>query len=415
MTFKIDSEYSELLKNLVLKQQMELKRDAFVPFYEMLNNTNLLIIGMRQVGKSTIARQLSKQYITDKQLSKDEFAYFVLDSRMEYNDLLNIASQIYESKLKLVVFDEIQEAEKWTQFVQQVVDVNPKVKFIFTGSNSLALMQWRPVGRAHIFKLNPLSFLEYKKFWADTSEDVSLDNYLKSGSFPQSKEFDVSLAQYSSYIKLSLDEAINKDFNKRIDRAKFTQLLENVDAYVGNEIKYKEIFNSANVEHRTGKDYINILLDGQIMKSLEKYNDTNVKTTKRKLYFVDKSIINFIHGFHDLPGNEMGALVENVVFNHLDNLINQDPLDFNLFYYRDAKDNEIDFIIPNKFIIEVKYTSNTRTLEETADKMINNKEFTSYQKIIVSKDTNIKDPRLCIISLEKFLSLTSLENIKEVL
>ena len=80
-----------------------------------------------------------------------------------------LLKEISTKKYQLIVLDEIQEINEWTNFLQAAIDLNKNAKFIVSGSSATALKQEIMVGRVKIFFINPLLFDEYKDIWNDNN------------------------------------------------------------------------------------------------------------------------------------------------------------------------------------------------------------------------------------------------------
>ena len=123
-----------------------------------------------------------------------------------------LLKEISTKKYQLIVLDEIQEINEWTNFLQVAIDLNKNAKFIVSGSNATALKQEIMVGRVKIFFINPLLFNEYKDIWNDNN----IDNYLKFGSYPKNKNHSSAFIQYCELVRDSIIGKIINEDNKKI-------------------------------------------------------------------------------------------------------------------------------------------------------------------------------------------------------
>ena len=252
---------------------------------------------------------------------------------------------------KIIVLDEIQEINEWTNFLQAAIDLNKNAKFIVSGSSATALKQEIMVGRVKIFFINPLLFDEYKDIWNDNN----IGNYLKFGSYPKNKNYSSAFIQYCELVRDSIiGKIINEDNKKNIDGTKFFALISDINNYIGNEINYSKLENK-DISRQTVSSYLKIMKEGQLIHFVPKYNDKN-STRKNKVYFEDKSMIYYFNNFEKLNNNLQGSLIENIVFNYLNYFFANNNLLDQIFYYRNSKEQEIDFVLPKQnILIECKY------------------------------------------------------------
>lgn len=376
--------------NVISTVTTKFKRDKFKQFMSELEHSNIVILGLRQIGKSTLAKQLGKEYCNINNIKSKDSIY--IDARSFSNlsseKLLSDILQYYKN-VKFFIIDEIQELDNWSNFVQVISDYRKDAKFIFTGSNSAMLSKNLPVGRASVLFLNPLNFKEYQSSW----KDDSFERYLKFGSLPHNIHFTTPETQYPLIANnVVVDNVVTRDTKDRIDKEKFKRFFKKIINYIGNEFKITNIDPDSSLKIETKKKYLSVLFDSRLVQSISKYKDKNIRT-KHKLYFNDKSMIYLFNDFNKLNSNEFGSLIENLIFNVLNNKYNKRYGFNDINYYRDKNDKEIDFILENeKLLIESKYITNKEKilseiekLEKAAKEM-----FKDYKKIIVTKNVKLE-------------------------
>lgn len=376
--------------NVISTVTTKFKRDKFKQFMSELEHSNIVILGLRQIGKSTLAKQLGKEYCNINNIKSKDSIY--IDARSFSNlsseKLLSDILQYYKN-VKFFIIDEIQELDNWSNFVQVISDYRKDAKFIFTGSNSAMLSKNLPVGRASVLFLNPLNFKEYQSSW----KDDSFERYLKFGSLPHNIHFTTPETQYPLIANnVVVDNVVTRDTKDRIDKEKFKRFFKKIINYIGNEFKITNIDPDSSLKIETKKKYLSVLFDSRLVQSISKYKDKNIRT-KHKLYFNDKSMIYLFNDFNKLNNNEFGSLIENLIFNVLNNKYNKRYGFNDINYYRDKNDKEIDFILENeKLLIESKYITNKEKilseiekLEKAAKEM-----FKDYKKIIVTKNVKLE-------------------------
>ncbi len=402
----------DILNNLKSKlfginDRVPYKREIFGYCYETLIRGNLCLLGLRQIGKTTLMEQLGLKYYieninVDTSNHEDEVLYVNLKS-MFYNKsdsqgLNNYKNGLWKlftnTQYKLILIDEIQELDDWTNFMQTVIDVNNQAKFIISGSNSLALLKETMVGRITYVNIDPLSYTEYKAIWQRTHDNIN--EYLRYGSFPKALyNYDI-INQYQQLISgIIVDKVIMDDLNNNVDANKFKVLLANINNYIGNEIVYSDIELNTKLTRQTAKEYIALMSRSKLINLISKYEDKNDKR-KHKVYYEDKSMIYHFNQDHNLNNNLMGSLIENEVFMILKRKYYSNLIDLNeICYYRDNKNHEVDFVLKReKILVECKYADDIDELKLT--KELNNTikanpEFKDYKKVIITKDRYLLD------------------------
>lgn len=392
-----------------LKTKKEIKREMFNQLYEEFKTKNIVIVGLRQIGKSTLAEQIALKYYEENNVDNRDISEYILylninllqpKYRADFTNYLK--SSLDEIKPQIVILDEIQRIPEWSNIMQGLIDFNVNIKYIMTGSNTFSLTQEIALGRFKVFNLNPLSFSEAKCFW----KNISFEDYLFFGSFPKHDRYSNIQEQYMDIVE---DQVIGKvllqDSETQIKKDKFYTLLKKIKNYIGNELNSSDMLQTSELSRPTAKEYMKIMQLSKLIQYVPKYGDLN-HYQKVKVYLNDKSMITYLNEYENMNENDYGSLIENLVFNHLDTLFNYKFMSSNIFYYKNTK--EIDFIIPKeKAFIEVKYRKNNIDWEQITRSMNNSIEdpLQGYKKIIVSKDENLNINGWHIIPLVKFLEL----------
>ncbi len=336
---------------------------------------------------------------TDTNNHQDEVLYINLksifytksNSSLNKSIIDNLWSLLTNEQYKLILIDEIQELDNWTNWLQTIIDINKQAKFIVSGSNSLALIKETMVGRMSYINIDPLSYSEYKAIWTNGRENI--EEYLRCGSFPKALyNYDI-YNQYQYLVStIIVDKIIMDDLNNNIDANKFKTLLATINNYIGNEIIYSDIEANVNLSRQTSKEYIALMNHSRLVNLITKYKDMNDKR-KHKVYFEDKSMIYHFNKEDKLNNNLMGSLIENEVFLILKRKYYYKTIDLSeICYYRNAKNHEIDFVLEReKLLVECKYTNEldpfvlAKTLNQTIKENVDT--FKDYKKVVITKDT----------------------------
>jgi len=174
-----------------------------IPDFSALTTHALVITGIRRCGKSTLLQQLIS-------LSGEETVYVNFeDPRLagfDLSDFNRLQELIEEKKITCLLFDEIQNIDKWENYVRFRLDERYRVRI--TGSN--ASMLSREVGTLltgrHIsLELFPFSYSEYLEFTKEEAGTASVGKYLEKGGFPE-------------MIKTGMPEVLMQAFNDIVVR-----------------------------------------------------------------------------------------------------------------------------------------------------------------------------------------------------
>jgi uncharacterized protein len=142
-----------------------------------LERKMVFLIGPRQVGKTTLARQLLAGFSTVQYLNFDTAS-----------DRKTITSQSWNPQSALVVFDELHKMPRWKSWLKGVYDgKHADSKILVTGSARLDFLKKSGdslAGRFFSLRLHPLSVAEWCSEHATTDEQA-LSHLLERGGFPE--------------------------------------------------------------------------------------------------------------------------------------------------------------------------------------------------------------------------------------
>jgi predicted AAA+ superfamily ATPase len=332
---------------------MKFKR-AIQPLIEksLLKNKVIIIYGARQVGKTTLCKQL-------------------LDNISEQTKYVNCEEEINRSSLesknptalkevlgnnKVVVLDEAQRIKDIGLVLKILIDTYPETQIIATGSSSFDLankLNEPLTGRAREFLLYPLSIHEiYASNLLDKSEIKSkLPSILKYGLYPgvfnQNADEAVEELRDIAGKYLFKDILMHQDL-RRSDLV--TNLLKSLAYQLGNEVSYNELGKLLGENHVTVKNYIEILEKCFVIFRIPALSrNPRVELSKsRKIYFYDLGVRNFlINNFNDvnpIQRNDVGGMWENFCILEMIKKNEGQRIFPNYYFWRNYNQNEIDFI-----------------------------------------------------------------------
>jgi len=314
----------------------------------MFKNKVLVLIGARQVGKSTLLQELLQQM---------NGKYLVLNgeeskTKTLFDDVSIEKLRLIVADNKIVLIDEAQQIKNIGLCLKILFDNIKEVQFIASGSSALEIADeiFEPLtGRHFLFHLYPLSIKEIygKNGYLSFTENINW--HLVYGLYPDvvnHKNF------AKKYLKSIANQYLYKDILAWKDIRKpdlLNKLLQLLAHQMGNEISINELANQLKVKSETVDTYIDLLEKSFVIFRLKSYstNDRKEVTKMRKIYFYDLGIRNaIIDNFNPLElRNDVGALWENFVIMEIIKNNEYIQKDCNYFFWRTLQQQEVDFIV----------------------------------------------------------------------
>lgn len=311
----------------------------------------IAVSGPRQSGKSTLLTQLFPLY--EKYSLKD---LNILDYAK--NDPIAFLNQTDEG----MFIDEIQRCPQLLDYIQGIVDNNPKRHFALSGSSNFEVMKNLSeslAGRAGVFELLPMSIQE-------VTGKVDLDNLnqiLYNGFYPSiCAKKNIAKFFYPSYVRTYLEKDV-RDLLQIKDQIRFTKFLKLCAARIGSLFNASELGAEVGVSSKTISHWLSVLQASYLITLLPPYYENIPKRLVKspKLYFNDPGLACYLLDIEtpqQLDRDKMrGAIFENmIVMEAIKHRYNM-GLEGGVFFYRDSNQNEIDLLIKQEgelTAIEVK-------------------------------------------------------------
>lgn len=311
----------------------------------------ITVSGPRQSGKSTLLTQLFPLY--QKYSLKD---LNILDYAK--NDPIAFLNQTDEG----MFIDEIQRCPQLLDYIQGIVDNNPKRHFALSGSSNFEVMKNLSeslAGRAGVFELLPMSIQE-------VTGKVDLDNLnqiLYNGLYPSiCAKKNIAKFFYPSYVRTYLEKDV-RDLLQMKDQIRFTKFLKLCAARIGSLFNASELGAEVGVSSKTISHWLSVLQASYLITLLPPYYENIPKRLVKipKLYFNDPGLACYLLDIEtpqQLDRDKMrGAIFENmIVMEAIKHRYNM-GLKGGVFFYRDSNQNEVDLLIKQEgelTAIEVK-------------------------------------------------------------
>lgn len=353
------------------------------------NKEFTIITGARQIGKSTMLKQIQEAYEKKK--------YPVVMLNLERKNILqeldenpenifNYLTLNQEQKTFLLI-DEIQYLADPTNFLKLLYDeYADKLKIVATGSSAFYIdrdFKDSLAGRKKIFELKTFDFDEFLLL---KNEDKLHDELMKfrAGKMKKSileaqlmAQFDEYLC-YGGYPSVILEKNINDKIERLYDLRdsylkkdvleagitntdKFYKLCVILASQVGSLLNANELGKTLQLSNPTVENYLYILQKSFHISLLRPFARNIKKELVKmpKMYFNDLGLRNAMLGsFNKINMRiDKGAILENWVYRRLSENYKADQLKF----WRTTEGNEVDFVIENSEndgqAIEVKFSS----------------------------------------------------------
>lgn len=323
----------------------------------------IIIMGARQVGKSTLLHQMLGARQDVLWMNGDE-----LDIQELFSNMTSTRIRAILGSKRLLVIDEAQRISDIGLRLKLITDQVPDVQVIATGSSSFELANKvnEPLtGRKREFHMYPLTFGEMVQHTQFLDEVRMVPHRMIYGYYPEivcnPGDERATLKELSdSYLYkdiLSLD-SINKP-------DKLVRLLKALALQIGSQVSYNEIGTLIGLDSKTVERYVDILEKSFIIFRLGTFsrNLRNELKASRKIYFWDLGIRNAVIGnLAQIENrNDVGELWENFV---IAERLKQNAYSGSFaqsYFWRTRRQHEIDYIEEEDGILQAyEFKWNTR-------------------------------------------------------
>lgn len=359
---------------------------------QMKKDNVIILIGARQVGKTSILKLLIDE------VKREKFPHSVFYFDLEKEELLEVF-QSYRSlidwlklqgadlkKRNYLFIDEFHYIHQPTKIFKILHDDFPNLRIVATGSSSLEIshrIKETLTGRKRIFHIYPLSFQEYLAFKKSPQKDIlsrlkrdlklvepvlsdfvkEWEEFLLFGGYPK-----IALTQGIEEKVKELEEIYNSYVQKdikaflRIENVSaFNKLVKILAVQIANLSNFSQIGSPLKIARETLERYMFVLEHTFIVKNIPPFfTNRNKEIIKmNKVFFYDTGLRNFgIKDFKELELRlDKGALVENGVVAEL--LKSANVLQ-ELHFWRTQAKTEVDIVLKDKgkvIPLEIKYQS----------------------------------------------------------
>lgn len=339
----------------------------------------ILITGARQVGKTTILKNL-----------KSNVNYITLDDMILNQSAKEDPNLFLKSNKKPLIIDEIQYAPDLLRYIKIEIDKSEeKAMFYLTGSQQFHLMKdvsESLAGRVGILNLLGLSLREIKEIEFDNpfipteeyftqrekyNKEISYSeiwNIIHKGTMPAmyQEESDFEMF-YSMYVNTYIERDV-RNLTQVGDTLTFLKFMTALASRIGQLLNLNTVANEVGISVPTAQRWLSILVSSNIIYLLEPYYNNIMKRAIKtpKIYFLDTGLVSYLTKWKNKDvleaGNMAGNFFENfVIVEIIKSYYNNGELRPPLYFYRDKEKREIDLIIEQNgklHPIEIKKSAN---------------------------------------------------------
>lgn len=325
--------------------------------------TGVLVTGPRQVGKTTLLREMdpSRNYVTlddfdERRLAKTDPALFL---------------QLHPTP---VLIDEVQYAPELFSYVKIDIDNGAAPgSYWLTGSQAFRLMELAQeslAGRVAILHMPSLS--QHELYGSGPNVPFEMDLFklrergknhgtanvlgmyerIFRGSMPglASGKFSSRDIFYSSYVQSYIERDVS-EMVEGVDKLGFQDLIRAAACRCGQLLNVHDIAKDVGISDDTARRWLSVLERSDIIFYLHPYSNNLLKRTIKtpKLYFFDTGLVAYLARYSSAEvlasGAIAGAILENYVVSEIRKTYLNAGKEAYLYYYRDKDNNEVDLVL----------------------------------------------------------------------
>ena len=338
----------------------------------------LLLTGPRQVGKSTLF----------KELFRTEYKYFSLDDPILKEQIVNDPRLFLKNNPEKLIIDEVQYAPSIFPYLKMKVDENREDgMYLMTGSQAFVLMKnvsETLAGRVGILELQGISlreqfdiefnrpFIPNDEYIAEREKNMieytNLWQRIHRGYMPELIFNDKKKWEffYSSYVQTYIERDV-RDLINISDESKFLKFMISLASRSGELLNYGAVANEVGISNETVKRWVSVLRTSRIIYLLEPYYNNHLKRVIKtpKIYFMDVGLLAYLTKWPTpetlANGAKAGNIFETFIISEIvKSYLNAGIINPPLYFYRDKDKKEIDLIIEEAeriYPIEIKMSA----------------------------------------------------------
>jgi len=327
----------------------------------MLERRVLLLSGVRQCGKTTLAHQLESE----------ETEYRTLDDGTLREAAENDPQGFIKRNVKTLIIDEAQRVPPLLSAIKKAVDedISPG-QYLLTGSTNIrslptvseslagriAKIRLRPLAQGEIERIAP-SFFDsaFNQSFSSSNTNYDRDAILEiafRGGFsePMLLQDRGRKRWHTDYVNAILERDL-KEIARIHRKDAMRELVHTLAAWSGKFMDLSAIGSGLSIRRSTIESYINALETLYLVERLYPWTKTDYARVGKqsRLFMVDSGLMTSLLSWNmdqvRLDPDRSGKLIETFAFNEIIAQIDANDGRYELFHYRDREKREIDFLI----------------------------------------------------------------------
>jgi len=342
------------------------------------------IIGPRQVGKTTLVRDLfggRGRFVT-----LDDTGILAAIEADPYGQLTALVAQAGDGP---VIIDEAQRSRHIPLAIKRIIDEQRRMgQFLLTGSSNIftsahvadslagrvQTLTLLPLSAAEIHRKGPARFLD----WA--SQEPSLATLPQAPPAGRAECLDLIVRGGYPEISRQSDRLRNRRYRDAIDSIvdrdvadvlqvrktdSLRRLMDQLAARTANELVIDDLCSVVGVQRPTLEHYLDALTGLSVVKRLGSWASGAAKreVKRPKIHLVDTGVVSALRRFTassfglDGTPTALGPILETYVHNEIDKILPYQGLEWRLWHWRNQDGREVDILAENDrslVAIEVK-------------------------------------------------------------
>lgn len=289
------------------------------------------ILGPRQCGKTTLARQMGGTHFFDLENPRDQAAF-------------ESAQTLLESLDGLVVIDEVQRRPDLFPLLRHLIDIRPQTRYLLLGSASPDLVRTSSESLAGRIAYYPLGGLRLGEVGIESWKDL-----WNRGSFPRSflcaSDAD-SMLWRESYVTTFLERDIPQ-LGIQVPSTTLRRFWTMLSHVHGQILSYAELGRSMDATDSAVRRHLDILEATFMVRLLRPWHaNTSKRLVKSpKVYLRDSGVFHFLQGIPSLSAllshPKLGASWEGFALEQVAALL---PSGQELFFWGTHSGGELDLV-----------------------------------------------------------------------
>jgi len=305
---------------------------------------SVLLLGPRQVGKSTLCGKL-RPNLSLNLADEEQFRQHLNDPGL-IKRIINALPEGKRGQKNIILIDEIQRIPSMLNTIQVLIDSNKNLKFLLAGSSARKLRRGQAnllPGRVLLEYLPPLVYWEIK-------DQFNLNKALTIGTLPEIYLQDYGPDVLNSYVAGYLKEEIQAEALTK-DLASYSRFLILAAELSGQYMNYSKVASDSEINKEAIRRYMEILSDTLLIEILPSYTEVDEKRRarqKEKFIFFDLGVRNFLLGKQDFSAfsrEELGKLFEQWLILQIIYFNKLYRKNWKISTYRDAMGVEVDLVV----------------------------------------------------------------------